>query len=303
MKACHTVIFVVKYYIEEEKLLPTTIFYFSAILPTVLLNLLILITVHRTSTLRSPSYMLLSALSFFDLLLGLVSESLAIAVYVTLSNCNLDTARKLLIANWHVSTLLVAVSLNTTMAISVERLLALKLGTRFRTVVTNGRVLMFLVLSCLFNFAMITIAIIFYKKIILLVWATLVTFQVSVTVLSYVKIFLMLKRYLQQLQPHQIHRRAVHLETYRRSVTTAVLMATMVILLYLPSIQTIISLYATEETKYVKLEKGLTITCILVSCHSLLNPMICFWRIRSLRKAFIIFLKHWKSKLLGDFTN
>ena len=105
-------------------------------------NTLILIALHKESSLHPPSKLLYRCLAITDLLAGLISEP-SLAVYEAL----LVKEKQLPNLCFHFATIatvsfttLSAVSLLTMTTISVDRLLALLLGLRYRHIVTLRRV-------------------------------------------------------------------------------------------------------------------------------------------------------------------
>ena len=120
--------------------------FFSAVnflfsITAILGNTLILIALHKESSLHKPSKLLYRCLAITDLLVGLVTEPVY-AFYFTLE----DTERWFSFCFYSAAiatvsfTILTSVSLLTMTAISVDRLLALLLGLRYRHIVTLRRV-------------------------------------------------------------------------------------------------------------------------------------------------------------------
>ena len=102
-------------------------------------NALILVAFYKESSLNPPSKLFLRCLAFSDLCVGLVVQPLAVlslsaAFYHRWNFCRVT---ELL---WYSFSIVVAdFSLATLSAISVDRLLALSLGIRYRQVVTVKR--------------------------------------------------------------------------------------------------------------------------------------------------------------------
>ncbi|CAH3169675.1 unnamed protein product [Porites lobata] len=91
-------------------------------------NTLILVALHKETSLHPPSKLLYRNLAITDLCVGIIVEPLAVT-YLT-------SAVK---ERWDVCHILCVVSLVTLTAISVDRLLTLLLGLRYRQVVTYRR--------------------------------------------------------------------------------------------------------------------------------------------------------------------
>ena len=120
-------------------------------------NDLVLVALRRDSSLHPPSKLLLRSLAVTDLCAGLFSEPLYVTLLVTLVNEHWNICRYLTVTVLTTCTILSLVSLLTLTAISVDRLLALLLGLRYRQVVTLKRtrlmIIVFWVLSAVFTTA------------------------------------------------------------------------------------------------------------------------------------------------------
>ena len=114
-------------------------------------NTLILFALHKESALHPPSKLLFRCLALTDLLNGCISQPLYILYLVSLLTKHQDWRGDLCLYsatfNNITTNTLCLVSLLTSTAISIDRLLALNLGLRYRQVVTFKRtslVLLFL---------------------------------------------------------------------------------------------------------------------------------------------------------------
>ena len=102
-------------------------------------NTLILVALHKETSLHPPSKLLYRNLAITDLCVGIIAEPLAVTYFTSVVNERWDICYH---ANWakdFSSYTLCSVSLLTLTAISVDRLLALLLGLRYRQVVTLRR--------------------------------------------------------------------------------------------------------------------------------------------------------------------
>ena len=102
-------------------------------------NALILIALHKESSLHPPSKLLLRCLATTDLCVGLISEPLTVTVWMSVVKENWSICRYSLLTGFTTGYILCGVSVGTLTAISVDRLLALLLGLRYRQVVTLKR--------------------------------------------------------------------------------------------------------------------------------------------------------------------
>ena len=118
--------------------------YFSAVnifrsITTFLGNFLILIALNKESSLHPPSKLLYCCLATTDVLVGLVSQPLASTYWMSVVHEHRSLCRHAMDAIYISSYALCGVSLLTLTAISVDRLLALWLGIRYRQLVTLKR--------------------------------------------------------------------------------------------------------------------------------------------------------------------
>ena len=102
-------------------------------------NNLILIALYKESSLHPPSKLLYRNLAVTDICVGIILEPLAVTYWIAHLTERWTVWRYALDSNLIISYILCSVSLLTMTAISVDRLLALMLGLRYRHVVTLKR--------------------------------------------------------------------------------------------------------------------------------------------------------------------
>ena len=94
-------------------------------------NLVILVALQKDASLRPTSKILLRNLTITDLCAGLISQPLAMTIFLSLITENWTLCRKAKNSAYIVTTVFFGVSLATLTSIAVERLLALFLGIRY----------------------------------------------------------------------------------------------------------------------------------------------------------------------------
>ena len=105
-------------------------------------NALILIALHKISSIHPPTKLFFRCLAVTDLCVGLVVQPLFVTLMLAdFTNMNVTAWRSILNTYNVSSVILCGASALTTTAMSVDRLLALLLGLRYRHVVTLRRVL------------------------------------------------------------------------------------------------------------------------------------------------------------------
>ena len=102
-------------------------------------NALVLVALRKESSLHPPSKLLLRNLATTDFCVDLISQPLYAALLATVVNEHSNVCRYIAVVVSITSFILCAVSLGTLTAMSVDRLLALLLGLRYRQVVTLRR--------------------------------------------------------------------------------------------------------------------------------------------------------------------
>ena len=100
-------------------------------------NVLIIVALYKVSSLHPPSKLLLACLAFTDLSVGLIAHPLFCGL---LFQTERPSSYSVVLIVLNTSFVFSLVSLSTMTAISVDRLLALLLGLRYRQVVTVRRV-------------------------------------------------------------------------------------------------------------------------------------------------------------------
>ena len=102
-------------------------------------NTLILVALHKDTSIHPSSKLLYRNLAKTDLCVGVIGERLLVAYWISVMNERWDICYYIHLTGYFLGVTLCSVSLITLTAISVERLLALLLGLRYREVVTLKR--------------------------------------------------------------------------------------------------------------------------------------------------------------------
>ena len=102
-------------------------------------NTLILVALHKDTSIHPPSKLLYRNLAITDLCVGIIVEPLNVAHWTSVVNKRWDICYCTILTAYFAGASLCAVSLIILTTISVDRLLALLLGLRYRQVVTLKR--------------------------------------------------------------------------------------------------------------------------------------------------------------------
>ena len=280
---------------------PHQLYIFSAIniflsVTAFLGNTLILIALRKNSSLHPPSKLLFRCLAVTDLCVAFITEPLAVTYWMSVVNERFDICRYASTSALITGFVLCSVSLLTSTAISVDRLLALMLGLRYRRVVTLKRtrviVVAFWVVSA------VAAALSLWNSTIILRYSYLVISLCLVTsIFSYTKIYVSLRRNQDRWEPQEQHhaykehprqKNPLDIARYRKVVSSALWVQFTLLICYLPySIVGIagqvLSNPASDEFSPISLTKLCTVTVVYL--NSSLNPILYCWKINEVRQA------------------
>ena len=250
-------------------------------------NALIIAALRKVSPLHSASRLLLGCLAATDLGVGLITQPIRIALFLSPEHSKLCYYLRILFDT--IGVMLCAVSLLTTTAISVDRLLALMLGLRYRQVVTLRRASVFVVTIWLFITAVILVAFFDFHIAINIAYVILLL-CIGTSTFCYTKIYLTLRHH--QTQVHgQAHRRQLdgqgipmNIARYKKTVSRALWIQMTLLACYLPygSLTAFIVISGIDKP-VLNLLWSVTISLLLL--NSTLNPFIYCWKIREVRQT------------------
>ena len=190
---------------------------------------------------------------------------------------------------WSSSIILGGVSVFASTALSVDRLLALFLGLRYRHVVTLKRVRAVLACVCLASL-LIMLVWCFHAKPANITITILLTLCLIISLFSYTKIVLRLRQHQSSVRDNVHQGQAntggmpLNLERYKKTVVSVALVQLALVMCYSPSIIFLILL----RLRRIPLGIGLILfnyTTTLVFLNSSLNPFLYCWRIKEIRQA------------------
>ena len=253
-------------------------------------NTLILVALHKESSLHPPSKLLYRNLAVTDLCVGIVVEPLKVASLISMVNKKWKICYYVSLTDSLLALLLCTVSLFTLTALSLDRLLALLLGLRYRQVVTLRSIyiteVILWILAIIFTFVYVWIP--FVR---LWIFRTVLPFCLVTSLFSYTIILVTLRHNQNQVQNHIGQRQpsqAVALNTarYRKAVYSALWVQVALVVCYLPFFITAVVL-ASQRGRRMSSSDWLTwqFTGALIYLNSSLNPLLYYWKIREVRQA------------------
>ena len=247
-------------------------------------NVLVLVALRKDSSLHPPSKLLLCSLAITDLCAGMFSEPLYVTLLVTVVNEHWSICRYLGAAFSVIARILTHASLLTLTAISVDRLLALLLGLRYRQVVTLKRTRLIIITIWVLPLSLATVGL-FYDYSITSRYGNIVMSLCLVTsTFSHTKIFFTLRRHQSQVQDHvQQPNQAnqLNIARFRKAVSTALWLKFTLIVCYLPRV---VSVYLLTEQSLSNVV-AIIYTITLLFLNSSLNPILYCWKIDEVRQA------------------
>ncbi|XP_020614230.1 adenosine receptor A3-like [Orbicella faveolata] len=250
-------------------------------------NTLILTALRGESSLHPPTKLLFRSLATTDLCVGLVTEPLDVSAWMSMMNKRWNVCRYSSDATFIAGSVLCGVSLLSVTAVSVDRLLALSLGLRYRQVVALKRtylvVITFWVVSIFYATSWFWNRLIFtwLKTIVILLCLT-------ASIVSYTKIFFCLRHQQTQIQghvPQEQQRNAIPLNIlrYKKAVSSAIWVQLTLVACYLPYgiVSILYSKSQISSSSFVASQYAAT----LIYLNSSLNPILYCWKIREVRQA------------------
>ena len=248
-------------------------------------NFLILVALHKESSLHPPSKLLYRCLATTDLLVGLVSVPLRALYWMSVVQEHWSLCRYARDAAYITGYVLSLVSLMTVTAISVDRLLALLLGLRYKQIVTLKRTYIIVITFWVFNLVA-SVCGIFFPRIIFWYSSLVISFCLVISFASYTKIFCTLRYHQAQVRDQQqlSQTNALNMARFRKAVYSALWVQLVLVVCYVPVYT--LTVVVTHTKKYsLLLVVTWSVAVILLNLNSTLNPFLYCWKISEVRQA------------------
>ena len=192
-------------------------------------NAVILIALHKVTSIYPPTKLLFRCLAVTDLCVGLISQPL-----FTLTFLDIMWDGNVMFRIFDASTIvLAAVSILTSTAISLDRLVALMMGLRYRHVVTLRRVRALVIFVWIISCALAAgtqfwVAVDKFQPITFNVFMVLIILCILTSIISYTKIYLRLRHHQirlqenlqQQGQPQNRGENPLNIARYKKTVSS-----------------------------------------------------------------------------------
>ena len=249
-------------------------------------NILILIALRKVTSIHPPTKLLFQCLAITDLGVGLISQPLMATLMLLVDNI-LNIMFSHLLSSLSITFCGVSVFAST--ALSVDRLLALFLGLRYRHVVTLKRIRAVLACGCL---AVLLILLVwnFREKTAKIIITICLTLCLIISLFSYMKIVLRLRQHQSSVRDNVQQRTTnaggipLNLDRYKRIVVSIALVQLALVICFFP----FLIFHIVTHSKDIHRGHYLLWyfhTSTLIFLNSSLNPFLYFWRIIEIRQA------------------
>ena len=261
-------------------------------------NTLILFALHKESALHPPSKLLFRCLALTDLLNGCISQPLYILYLVSLLTKHQDWRGDLCLYsatfNNITTNTLCLVSLLTSTAISIDRLLALNLGLRYRQIVTFKRTSLVLLFLWVVSIGSVSSSypMLDYNKVEMFVGAAMCVSSLAISSFCYTKIVWKIRQHQRRVQTNGgINNHgtlctdsvALNNARYKKTVSSVLWIQLTLTICYLPLIVTIGLVSSKAPTSALYAAWGIAVTLLFL--NSSLNPFLYCWKINEIRVA------------------
>ena len=264
----------------------------------IVFNSITIQALRKTSSLSKPLRTLLLSLAFTDLGIGLLCHPFNIGFLITWLQQNMASYPSCAAYTTFtfITVVLSAASFLDVASLSVDRFLAIHLHLRYQELVTHRRVVVVVVLIRVLST---------FLAISRLLVSTEITYEIStimmvtcyvLSALLYLRIYLVVRRHVNQIQALQIQQVAQNGEVAtnvaraRKSAVGAFYVYLVFLCCYLPHSFSLafIALYGSNSPAKV----STIYTWILMLFNSSLNPVIYCWKLRPVRRAVMDILRN-----------
>ena len=249
-------------------------------------NSIVILALLKTTSLHPPSKVFLGSLALTDLFVGVVSQPFYVMILLLRGKICLYIQIIAVIS----TNLFGGASLLTVTAISVDRLLALKMMLRYKQVVTSRRTRFTVVIFWLVS-VIISIMLVVNSFIILHIICTVLLLCTVTSTFCYARIYNILRHHQNQIQV--IHVQAAPLSEgssslivisrYKKTVSSALWVQGVFLACYSPYLFAIIFILTGTSISSFRFFWELAVSLMLL--NSSLNPFIFCWKIYGVRKA------------------
>ena len=260
---------------------------------SIMLNIVTIYAIHKTSAMAKTLKTLLLSLAFSDLAVGLFSQPLYTFFLIKClqpENINCNTYQVLIISGYLFST----ASFLGVVAVSVDRFLAVHLHLRYQELVTHKRVVVVVITKWVCSAFVSSIALWGLLSTRDLIESVVAAFSFIVTFVVYIRIYFTVRRHKNQIHSMQVQE-VTHSDEIKNFVfliksTVSIFYVYLLLLIcYLPFFicKAVIRIYGSS----IALKQFLLYSMTLIFLNSSLNPVIYCWKMRHVRHAIVNILR------------
>ena len=239
----------------------------------------------KTRELHSPSFALLFCLAVSDFLVGMVGQPSFVAFKIAELKENFSAYCNLRIVRFFCGWITAGVSFLTLSGVCIDRLLALTLHLRYKSIVTVRRALIF-VTAVWMLWSMWTISKFWIGDKWHIVSATLALLPIVITALCTFQIFKIARKHQRQLNQQNLRmgneqNGTVDVLKCKKSAVTVLYIYGLLLVFYLPFLAVMVVETRTGYTQSLKIAYDYVATVVLI--NSSVNPFIYCWRLKQIR--------------------
>ena len=260
---------------------------------SIMLNIVTIYAIHKTSAMAKTLKTLLLSLAFSDVVVGLFSQPLYTFFLIKclqLDNINCNTYQVLNISGYLFST----ASFLGVVAVSVDRFLAVHLHLRYQELVTHKRVVVVVIGKWLCSAFVSSIALWGLPSARNITESVVAAFGFIITFVVYTRIYLTVRRHKNQIHSLQVQEVAhsdeiKHFIVLVKSTASIFYVCLLLLICYLPFLicTAVIRIYGSS----IALKQFLLYSMTLIFLNSSLNPVIYCWKMRHVRHAIVNILR------------
>lgn len=250
-------------------------------------NGIVMFIIWETRELHSPSFVLLFCLAMSDILVGLVGQPSFVAYKIAESLESFSAYCNLRLIQFFCGWITSGVSFLTVSGISIDRLLALTLHLRYRSIVTVRRVITAMIAVCLVCSVATILKLWLQKWIIIAVIIQLSA--IATTAFCTGKIFRIVRRHERQIKglnnaiisyPHR--KKDINVVNCKKSAMTVICVFSLMLMFYLPFLVVMAVEMIIGERKSVKVAYEWATLVVFIT--SSVNPIIYCWRMEQIQR-------------------
>ena len=260
---------------------------------SIMLNIVTIFTIHKTSAMAKTLKTLLLSLAFSDVAVGLFSQPIYtffLVKWLQLENINCNTYQVLNISGYLFST----ASFLGVVAVSVDRFLAVHLHLRYQELVTHKRVVVVVIGKWLCSAFVSSITLWGLPSARNIIESVVAAFGFIITIVVYTRIYLTVRRHKNQIHSLQVQEVAhsdeiKHFIVLVKSTASIFYVCLLLLICYLPFLicTAVIRIYGSS----IALKQFFLYSMTLIFLNSSLNPVIYCWKMRHVRHAIVNILR------------